>query len=81
MRNPILAGLAAVACVVAPATAQVPTARPQPTQEQLVALRAAKLAKPVFQKADWLFDYDAARQRAKDEDKLIFVYFTRSYSG
>jgi len=76
MRTPILAVAAALACVVPSLSAQ----RRQPTQEELVGLRAEKLAKPVFQKADWTFDYDAARERAREEGKLIFAYFTRSYA-
>ncbi len=52
----------------------------QATQAKLIEARSAKLAKPVFKKADWLFDYDQARARAKEEGKLLFTYFTRSYS-
>ena len=50
------------------------------SQEVLTLQRAAKLAKPVFEKANWLFDYHEALGRARDEGKLILVYFTRSYS-
>lgn len=50
------------------------------TQEQLIELRKEKLAKAVFQKADWMLDYDAARAKAKAEQKPIFAYFTRSYA-
>jgi hypothetical protein len=49
-------------------------------QDKLVELRAQKLAKPVFQKAPWVTDYDKAREQAKKENKLIFAYFTRSYA-
>lgn len=42
--------------------------------------RDEKLAKPVFKKAAWLFDYDAAREEAKKSGKPIFAYFTRSYA-
>ena len=55
--------------------------RKAPSQDELEALRAEKLAKDVFQKAPWITDYDAARAKAKQEDKLIFAYFTRSYAG
>ena len=51
-----------------------------PTQEKLVAERDKKLAKPVFQKANWLFDYDEARAEARKQDKLMFTYFSRSYA-
>lgn len=50
------------------------------TQEQFIELRKEKLAKAVFQKADWMLDYDAARAKAKAEKKPIFAYFTRSYA-
>ncbi len=55
--------------------------RPQPDQETLQKLRTEKLAKPVFQKAAWVTDYDAAREQAKKENKLLFTYFTRSYAA
>lgn len=52
-----------------------------PSQEQLVKQRAEKLAKPVFQKAPWVTDYDKAREQAKKDGKLLFAYFTRSYAA
>ncbi|HLU37901.1 MAG TPA: hypothetical protein VK081_00855 [Planctomycetota bacterium] len=54
--------------------------RQGPSQEELIKRRDEKLAKPVFQKADWNTDYDAVREQAKKEGKLIFAYFTRSYA-
>ncbi len=54
--------------------------RSQPSQEDLKKLRTEKLAKPVFQKATWVTDYDKARAQAKKENKLLFAYFTRSYA-
>ncbi len=51
------------------------------SQEELTKLRAEKLAKPVFEKAPWLTDYDKAREQAKKENKLLFTYFTRSYAA
>lgn len=72
----ILAAMA-VPCLSAPVLAQ----RKPPTQEQLIEQRAKKLAKPVFHAPVWETDYDAARARAKQEDKVIFAYFTRSYSA
>ncbi|MBL8724049.1 MAG: hypothetical protein JNK49_08380 [Planctomycetes bacterium] len=56
-------------------------AKQGPSQAELVELRTKKLAKPVFQKAPWVMDYDQARQQAKQEGKLLFTYFTRSYAG
>ncbi len=40
----------------------------------------AKLKEAFLTKASWLTDYDKARETAKKESKLIFAYFTRSYS-
>lgn len=68
--------LAALA-LSAPLAAQ----QPQKSQEDFIKLRDEKLAKEVFQKAPWGFDYDAARKQAKAEGKLILAYFTRSYAG
>jgi hypothetical protein len=53
----------------------------QKSQEELAELRDEKMAHEVFQKANWIFDYDKVREAAKKEDKLIFAYFTRSYAG
>ncbi|MEM7203478.1 MAG: hypothetical protein AAF628_24655 [Planctomycetota bacterium] len=50
------------------------------SQAELVALRAEKLAKPVFSNAAWHFDFDKARATARAEDKFLLVYFTRSYA-
>lgn len=50
------------------------------SQEELVVERDKKLAKPVFQKASWIFDYDEAREEARKQGKLLFTYFSRSYS-
>ena len=48
-------------------------------QERLAKLRTAKLAKPVFQKATWVRDYDRARELAAFDGKFVLVYFTRSH--
>lgn len=67
-----------------PAKPAQPVQRAQPapkTPEELTKLRAEKLAKPVFQKAAWIADYDEARAQAKKDGKLIFAYFTRSYAA
>ncbi|GAB4148657.1 MAG: hypothetical protein Fur0037_16980 [Planctomycetota bacterium] len=62
--------------------ARIVPARPMPplSQEELRKRRAEKLAKPVFAKAAWRTDYDAARKEARETGKLILVYFTRSYA-
>ena len=52
----------------------------QKTPDQLRAQRAEKLAKPVFKAANWILDYDKAREQAKKDGKLLLTYFTRSYS-
>ncbi|MHC5065953.1 MAG: hypothetical protein ACYTG5_18485 [Planctomycetota bacterium] len=67
------------ACLIAALT-MVEALPGQTSQAKLIEARSAKLAKPVFKKADWVFDYDQARARAKEEGKLLFTYFTRSYS-
>ena len=53
---------------------------PAQDQEHFITERAKKLAKPLFQKANWIFDYDKAREEAKKQGKLLFTYFTRSYA-
>lgn len=53
----------------------------QKSQEEFAKLRDEKMALEVFQKANWIFDYDAARAEAKKSGKPIFAYFTRSYAG
>ena len=60
--------------------ALLPAQNQEPSQEQLIKQRDEKLAKEVFTKAPWVADYDKAREQAKRENKLIFAYFTRSYS-
>jgi hypothetical protein len=52
----------------------------QKSQDELKAARAEKLAKPVFQKAEWVTDFDKARAAAGKSGKPIFAYFTRSYA-
>lgn len=49
-------------------------------QEDLIDKREKKLAKEVFHTNPWVFDYDAARAQAKEQNKLLFTYFTRSYA-
>lgn len=55
--------------------------QPMPAQDELKQRRQEKLGKPVFENAAWLTDYDAAKKAAKEQGKLILVYFTRSYAG
>lgn len=51
-----------------------------PDQAELIKRRDAKLAETWIEKAPWQVDYDAARQEATKHGKLIFAYFSRSYS-
>ncbi len=67
--------------VIAGALALTPALPAQTkSQEDLIAEREKKLAKPLFQEAAWFFDYDEARAEAKKQGKLLFTYFSRSYS-
>jgi len=52
----------------------------QDSQEALAQKRDRKLQSAFLKKAAWIADYDKAREAAKKENKLIFAYFTRSYS-
>ncbi len=42
--------------------------------------RDEKLAQPFLKKADWVMDYEEVLARSRKQGKLIFAYFTRSYS-
>jgi len=48
--------------------------------ESYAEKRDAKLAEGWIKLADWVTDLDVAREHAATEGKLIFAYFTRSYS-
>jgi len=39
-----------------------------------------KLAGEWLKKANWITDFDQAREEAKKSKKTIFAYFTRSYA-
>ena len=49
--------------------------------DALKAKYEEKIAKPFVSHGSWCVDFDEARERATKDGKLIFVYFTRSYSG
>ena len=51
-----------------------------PDQDPLVDQYQHKIDRPFVTDGGWLVDYDAALAQATAEDKLIFVYYTRSYS-
>ncbi len=50
------------------------------SQESLIAKKEKKLAEDWLKNANWILDYDKARETAKKEKKLIFTYFARSYA-
>lgn len=62
------------------AAAQQPAERQEPSQEDLVAWRDAKLAKPFVAHGGWIADYDQARALARERGQVIFAYFSRSYA-
>jgi len=49
-------------------------------QAELRAKYEEKIAKEFVSAGGWLLDYDEARAKAAEEGKLLFTYFTRSYS-
>jgi len=51
-----------------------------PAQDDMIAKRDKKLASEFFKKADWLTDFDSAKAEAREEDRLIFAYMTRSFA-
>ncbi len=55
-------------------------AQARPSQQDLIEQREEKLESRFLQKANWILDYDEAREVAKQQGKLIFTYFTRSYA-
>ena len=69
-----LAGLAAGAFLFAPVAAS------PSNQPDLEAKYQEKLSKRFIKFGGWVTDFDEARARAKAEDKVLFVYFSRSYA-
>ncbi len=50
-------------------------------EEQTLEQRLeSKLKEPFVSNAPWVLDYAEALKKAKEENKLVFAYFTRSYS-
>jgi hypothetical protein len=66
--------------LVAVAASSLTAQSPEPADHANQLRRDAKLARPVFQRADWSFDYAAARAAAQRHDRLILAYFTRSFA-
>lgn len=54
--------------------------RQPPSQEELQSRLEKKLEGEWLKNADWQTDFAAAKAAAKDSGKLIFAYFTRSYT-
>lgn len=68
--TPLIAGV----LLAGPALAQ------DSRQEEFQAKYEKKLEKEFISYGGWITDYDMARERAEKEGKLIFAYFSRSYS-
>ena len=66
--------------VAAPAQKGAANGALPPAQQALVDKRDKKLDSEFLKKAKWQTDYDKALAAAKKSKKLIFAYFTRSYS-
>ncbi len=71
----VVAGSLLCAAAASAAAQQAP-----PTQEQLKERLAGKVAEAWVKDGGWVTDYDKARADAKAGGKLLFTYFTRSYS-
>jgi len=69
----VLSSFAAI-LLVAPARSATPQ------QDALREKYEHKLALPFIRHGGWLTDYDQARAKAEEEGKLLFTYFSRSYS-
>lgn len=50
------------------------------SQQELKQKYEEKLSHEFIEHGGWITDYDAARAKAKEEDKVLFVYFSRSYA-
>jgi hypothetical protein len=56
------------------------SAAAQPSQEELTQRRDKKLAEKFLQNGDWHTDYEAALADAVKTGRMVFGYFSRSYS-
>jgi len=50
---------------------------PQPTNEERLE---AKLKESFVANAPWVLDYEQALKQAKEENKVVFAYFSRSFA-
>lgn len=55
-------------------------AAPAAMAQSLEEKKAEKLKAEFLKKADWIVDYDKAREEARKSGKLIFAVFSRSYA-
>lgn len=52
----------------------------EPKQAELIAKFEKKTHAKYIEFGGWTLDYDQAKAKAKAEGKLLFAYFSRSYS-
>ncbi|MHC4972123.1 MAG: hypothetical protein ACYTG3_07310 [Planctomycetota bacterium] len=69
---------ACLLALAAAAAAQGPQGPPD--QKALQGNLDQKLAKPFVKNAAWILDFAEAKRKAKELQKPIFAYFTRSYA-
>ncbi|PCH82300.1 MAG: hypothetical protein COB96_02115 [Planctomycetota bacterium] len=60
--------------------AGVLSSAPLMAQDDLVAKYQAKISEPWVAHGGWSENLDDVLRRAKEEDKIVFAYFTRSYA-
>jgi hypothetical protein len=58
----------------------VGAAAPAAAQPNFVGMRDAKTQEGWYASKDWTYDLDVAKERSTERGKVIFAYFTRSYS-
>lgn len=75
LRPPFL--LSSLAAGLLLATALPGTVR---AQGDLKAKYEEKLSHEFIPHGGWITDYDQARERAREQGKVLFVYFSRSYA-
>jgi len=72
MKTTLFAPLLALGALAGTAVAQ--------EADTMQAKYEKKLQKDFVSYGGWITDYDVARETAKKEGKVIFAYFSRSYS-
>ncbi|MCB9917416.1 MAG: hypothetical protein H6832_03340 [Planctomycetes bacterium] len=56
------------------------TLQAQNSQDELQKKYEAKVHESWYTSGGWIDDFGAAKERARKENKVVFAYFTRSYS-